>query len=216
VSIWDTHTGALVYGPHQQHTDSIHFVIFSPDGTRIASGCWDHAMLVWDAQTGGLVAGPLEGHTDALECVRFSPDGTRITSSSRDGTVRIWDIQAGMVTPGLLMEHTGEHEPTDQPVNKSEVRINEMHSLFLSFICQVGSVTINPLGDYPTFDLQTGWVSNAGKQMFWVPPWLREGLYFPRNTLVIRNQGTTKLDLTRFVHGLEWVNCIDPEFRDKK
>ncbi|KAJ7107835.1 hypothetical protein C8R44DRAFT_986937 [Mycena epipterygia] len=200
VSIWDVHTGALVYGPHQRHTDSIKFVHFSPDGTRIASGCWDHTMLVWDAQTGGLVAGPLEGHTDILECVRFSPDGTRITSSSRDGTVRIWDIQTGMVTPRLLMEHTDEPGPTDQPVNKSEV----------------GSVTINPLGDYPTFDLQTGWVLNAGKQMFWVPPWLREGLYLPRNTLVIRNQGTTKLDLTRFVHGLEWVNCIDPEFRDKK
>jgi hypothetical protein len=50
--------------------------------------------------------------------------------------------------------------------------------------------------------------------MFWVPPWRRNGLYIPRNTLVICPDGTTKLDLSRFVHGTEWTNCIDPKFRN--
>ncbi|KAJ7858326.1 hypothetical protein B0H13DRAFT_2076151 [Mycena leptocephala] len=70
----------------------------------------------------------------------------------------------------------------------------------------------NPLGDFPTF--KDEWVLNsAAKLMFWVPPWRRNGLYLPLNTLVICKEGTTKLDLSRFVHGKEWHKCIDPAFR---
>jgi hypothetical protein len=50
--------------------------------------------------------------------------------------------------------------------------------------------------------------------MFWIPPWRRNGLYLPQNTLVICKEGTTKLDLSQFVHGKEWHKCIDPAFRD--
>ncbi|KAJ7107902.1 hypothetical protein C8R44DRAFT_714576 [Mycena epipterygia] len=74
----------------------------------------------------------------------------------------------------------------------------------------------NPLGDCPQLK-GDGWVLNsAGDLMFWVPPWLREGLYFPRSSIVICAEGTTKLDLSRFVHGTEWQKCIDPQFKDAK
>ncbi|KAJ7828163.1 hypothetical protein B0H14DRAFT_2194692, partial [Mycena olivaceomarginata] len=53
-----------------------------------------------------------------------------------------------------------------------------------------------------------GWVANAtGELMFWLPPWLREGMYVPHTKPVIRTGGTTKLDLSRFVHGTEWQKC---------
>ncbi|KAJ7481001.1 hypothetical protein FB451DRAFT_1239033 [Mycena latifolia] len=72
-----------------------------------------------------------------------------------------------------------------------------------------------PVGDYASVD--DGWILNSrGDLMFWVPPWLRDGLYLPRNTLVICRQVTTRLDLNRFVHGTEWQKCIDPKFRDTK
>ncbi|KAJ7480991.1 hypothetical protein FB451DRAFT_1238989 [Mycena latifolia] len=72
-----------------------------------------------------------------------------------------------------------------------------------------------PLGDY--IRVEDGWVLDpASNLMFWVPPWHRDGLYHPRNTLIIWCQGTTRLDLTRFVHGSEWQQCIDPKFRDTK
>ena len=29
------------------HDDHIHCVAFSPDGTRIASGSWDHTVKIW-------------------------------------------------------------------------------------------------------------------------------------------------------------------------
>ncbi|KAJ7660693.1 hypothetical protein DFH06DRAFT_1193167 [Mycena polygramma] len=66
--------------------------------------------------------------------------------------------------------------------------------------------------DLLTFDFESGWTKNAaGGLVFWVPPWLREGLYLPHNTLVISVKGTTKLDLSRFVHGTEWTKCFDPK-----
>ncbi|KAJ7609610.1 hypothetical protein DFH06DRAFT_1247115 [Mycena polygramma] len=52
--------------------------------------------------------------------------------------------------------------------------------------------------------------------MFWVPPWLREGLYLPHNTLLISAKGTTKLDLSRFLHGTEWTRCFDPKLMNTK
>jgi hypothetical protein len=59
------------------------------------------------------------------------------------------------------------------------------------------------------------WALNTiGKLLFWVPPWRRNGLYVPGNSLVICREGTTKVDLTQFVHGTEWDKCIDPAFRD--
>ncbi|KAJ7653603.1 hypothetical protein DFH06DRAFT_1204133, partial [Mycena polygramma] len=66
--------------------------------------------------------------------------------------------------------------------------------------------------DLLIFDFESGWTKNAaGGLVFWVPPWLREGLYLPHNTLVISAKGTTKLDLSRFVHGTEWTKCFDPK-----
>ncbi|KAJ7643490.1 hypothetical protein DFH06DRAFT_1051725 [Mycena polygramma] len=48
--------------------------------------------------------------------------------------------------------------------------------------------------------------------MLWIPPWLREGLYLPHNSLVIAADGATRLDLSHFVHGTEWTKCADPAF----
>ncbi|KAJ7618149.1 hypothetical protein DFH06DRAFT_1003163 [Mycena polygramma] len=63
------------------------------------------------------------------------------------------------------------------------------------------------------FDSDSGWTrNNAGGQMFWVPPWLRDGLYLRHNTLVLSERATTKLDLSQLVHGTEWTQCVDVNF----
>lgn len=42
--------------------------------------------------------------------------------------------------------------------------------------------------------------------LFWVPPWHRLGLFWPRNTVVIA-QGAAQLGLDNFTHGLDWERC---------
>jgi WD40 repeat protein len=85
------------------HISPVNSVVFSPDGTLIASGSWDNTVRIWDTQTGGQLA-MLEDHTSAVWSVVFSPDGTRIALGSEDKTVRIWDTHTGRQL-ALLEDH---------------------------------------------------------------------------------------------------------------
>src|SRR5262249_7519364 len=72
-------------------------VVFSPDGTRLASGSTSHDrnVIVWDLETGEPRL-RLQGHTSSkILGVAFSPDGARLASGSLDGTVRVWDAADG-------------------------------------------------------------------------------------------------------------------------
>ncbi|KAJ7121462.1 WD40 repeat-like protein [Mycena epipterygia] len=211
VHVWDAHTGMLVAGPFEGHTNAVYSVHFSPNGKHIASGSLDKTVRVWDADTGTLVAGPFEGHTSGVSSVHFSPDGARIVSGSWDNTVRVWDVRTGALVAGPFEGHTdivnsvqfsSDGRRITSGSTDNTIRIWEMDS---------------SLKDHGDYRLKDGWVLNsAGDLMFWVPPWLRDGLYLPQNSLVICARGTTKLDLSQFVHGTEWQKCIDPKFRDAK
>ena len=85
----------------ESHSNLILSVVFSPDGTRIASRALDNTIGLWDA-VGGAHMKTLEGHSDAVRSVVFSPDGTRIASGSGDHTIRLWDAASG--TPLKILE----------------------------------------------------------------------------------------------------------------
>ncbi len=67
-------------------------VVFSPDGSRIATAGFDVAG-VWDAQTGDLVF--LAGHPGGVDSVDFSPDGRLLVTGGSDGRFRVWDAETG-------------------------------------------------------------------------------------------------------------------------
>jgi len=68
--------------------------IFSPDGNRIFSGCWDGSIKVWDAANGTEFMS-LRGHENGVISLAFSPDGKRLVSSSWDKTAKLWDVESG-------------------------------------------------------------------------------------------------------------------------
>jgi WD40 repeat protein len=68
--------------------------VWSPDGKRILSGCFDKTLRLRNADGTGepLV---LRGHEAAAFVWGqhvWSPDGTRFVSSANDGTARIWSV----------------------------------------------------------------------------------------------------------------------------
>ena len=65
-------------------------LVFSPDGTRIATGGEDGLTRLWDTSTGAMTA-QCRGHIRKVLSVAFRPDGRRLVTASADGTVRQWD-----------------------------------------------------------------------------------------------------------------------------
>ncbi|KAJ7652840.1 WD40-repeat-containing domain protein [Mycena polygramma] len=154
--------------------------------------------------------------------VRFSPDGTQIASGSLDRTVRVCHAQTGALVAEPFTGHTDwvhtVHFSADGTQIVSGSRDHTVRICKVRDLEQQTHLTA-PINSSPNkfdsnlvFDADSGWIRNIdGSLMLWIPPWLREGLYLPHNTLVIAARGTTKLDLSHFVHGTEWTKCFDPK-----
>ncbi len=87
-------TGCTLRHTLTGHTKAVGEVVWSPDGTRLASASDDTTVRIWRAADGALLQ-TLTGHTDWVRDVAWSLDGTRLASASHDGTVRIWRAADG-------------------------------------------------------------------------------------------------------------------------
>ena len=54
-----------------------------PDGRTLASGSYDHRIIIWDVETGEAVT-TLKGHTGGVSSVAWHPDGRTLASGSGD------------------------------------------------------------------------------------------------------------------------------------
>jgi len=99
--IWKANDGTLV--SCLEHPDKVLTAGFSPDGSRLVTGCTNGIARVWDVSTGELVF-TLEEHANAILFVAFNREGDRIVTTSRDNTARIWDARVGQRI-GDALEH---------------------------------------------------------------------------------------------------------------
>ena len=94
VELWEVETGERIGTLRHAGWGRV-AVVFSPDGTRLASGARDQVIKVWDVETRREVgAWEVAQHSDFSWdiSVAFSPDGSRLVSGFQDGTVRLWDV----------------------------------------------------------------------------------------------------------------------------
>ena len=71
-----------------------HSLVYSPDGSRLASGSKDGMLRIWDANT-GICLLTLAGHKDMICSVAYSQCGTTLASASHDKSVKVWDANTG-------------------------------------------------------------------------------------------------------------------------
>ena len=82
------------FTPLEGHTSSITELVFSSDGTTLASASEDRTIRLWDVTT-GTHKHKLTGHNSYIYSIAFSPDGTILASGSGNGKIRIWDATTG-------------------------------------------------------------------------------------------------------------------------
>ncbi|MBA3351443.1 MAG: hypothetical protein H0U23_03290, partial [Blastocatellia bacterium] len=93
VRVWDARSGKLIVGP-LEHGTAVFSAEFSPDGKRIATGCFDNKAWVWDTLSGRRVFDPLL-HGGRVNHAIFSPDGKCLITISDVSTIHFWDAVDG-------------------------------------------------------------------------------------------------------------------------
>ena len=57
------------------HSSSVRTVVFSPDGSCVASGSHDNTLRIWNVVTGESEV-EMKGHLKQVNSIVFSPDGS--------------------------------------------------------------------------------------------------------------------------------------------
>jgi WD40 repeat protein/serine/threonine protein kinase len=109
VRFWETSTGRGRGAPLEHGPDSpVANLLFSPDGTRLATTMGDETVRLWEVATGRTSETPLRTGTtrDNLlpGSLAFSPDGQLLTAWAPDGEVRLWNTTTGR-PHGPILHH---------------------------------------------------------------------------------------------------------------
>lgn len=105
LGVWFHDAADITIAPTLIETPDVLSLVYSPDGTQLATSNGEGAVMVWNVADGTLAAElPVENPDFVINTIRFSPDGQLIALSGQDGTVHLWDVASNAVT--VLTGHT--------------------------------------------------------------------------------------------------------------
>lgn len=109
IKLWNLETRQEVATlPVQPRPIQNNVLAFSSDGTLLASGAWNQAVMVFDVQSRRQRYEHRFAHDDGVMTVRFSPDGKLLGSGSWDGVVKVWEASSGKPLQTLAAHAGGD------------------------------------------------------------------------------------------------------------
>lgn len=226
IRVWDQGSNKLVCGPFKTHGEKVFSLVFSADGTLIASGLDDH-VSVWRTATGELVCGPFRGHGKQVSSVDISPDGCYVVSGSRDSIVRVWDVATGISdvfeghTHGVFsVSYSPDGSRIVSSSENNEIRIwNARMSETRPFALAKSNLHNNSIDTSTPMwtSSKDGWIRGSHDELLlWVPPDIRLTLITPSNIAILNCEFVTALDFTGSVHGKNWQICFNSLLSESK
>ncbi len=95
--VWEARTGRLLFNL-SGHTGQVRRVVFSPDGSALATSGVDGSLRVWDAATGKQLVSIDRPTGNSTVGLAFSPDSRQIAcdeGGSESTAVKFWDVATG-------------------------------------------------------------------------------------------------------------------------
>lgn len=106
------------YTPLEGHTNTVHRLVFSPNGNTLASASEDGTIRLWDVAT-GTHKHTLTGHDDRISSIVFSPDGKILASADTEGKIRLWNTTTGQYRVTLEGHRAGVRSVAFSPDGKT-------------------------------------------------------------------------------------------------
>ena len=140
--------------------------------------------------------------------VVLSPDGKHIVSSSFDDIICLCDAKTDDAISKPLERHSDFALSVAFSPDGKYIVSGSLNNTIHTWDVQMEFPTISGFINNSQLFL-SGWVVNSySEKLFLVPPWNQPGLCWPTNNIVIScEKVSTKLDMSKFVHGMAWQEC---------
>ena len=103
IRLWSLPDGALLKAL-RGNSYFAYSLAFSPDGTKLASGCSDSTVRLWSLPSGAWLKTLA---SNAGPPVAFSPDGTKLASGGANDTISLWSLPDGVLPQSLTGHSNG-------------------------------------------------------------------------------------------------------------